>query len=96
MKLMPGQDSAWQSLANRQIDFYASELPSGNPCKLSENIAARDRARQYLMNIQGVDRIYNGILAAAEKTFPSRSAWPISRPPTRKCSAGPAEIRRRL
>jgi type VI protein secretion system component VasK len=36
---------------------------------LKEDAAARDRARQYLQGIKGVDRIYRGILADAEKTL---------------------------
>ena len=66
----PGESTAgWKSLADQQIEFYADELRYGNPCKLAENAAARDRARQYLARIQGTDRIYSGILAAAEKRF---------------------------
>jgi type VI secretion system protein ImpL len=61
--------SEWQALAETQIDFYADELPYGNPLHLTEDAAARDRARQYLGQIKGVERIYAGILVNAEKTL---------------------------
>jgi type VI secretion system protein ImpL len=63
---MQTSGSAWGRLADRQIDFYAAELAFGNPVRLSENLSARDHARQYLRNIQGIDRIYGGILARAD------------------------------
>jgi len=61
--------SEWQALAETQIDFYAGELPYGNPLDLREDPEARDRARQYLQQIKGVERIYAGILANAAKTL---------------------------
>lgn len=64
----PAADSEWQALADKQISFYANALGEGNPCRLKEDIAARDRARQYLNEIQGIDRIYRHILDEAEKT----------------------------
>ena len=59
----------WQALAETQIDFYANELPYGNPVHLAEDPPARDRARQYLQQILGIERIYTRILADAEKTL---------------------------
>lgn len=61
--------SELQALSERQIDFFASELPFGNPCRLSEDSAARDRARQFLFKNTGVEALYKGILASAEKTL---------------------------
>jgi type VI secretion system protein ImpL len=60
---------SWQALAGRQIDFYAGELRYGNPCRLAENVAARDHARRYLWNIKNVDRLYLAIIADAEKAL---------------------------
>ena len=57
------------TLVDHQIDFYASELPYGNPVHLEEDAAARDRARHYLQSVRGTDRIYAGILANVEKTL---------------------------
>jgi type VI secretion system protein ImpL len=55
-------------LANRQIQFYADELPHQKPplWRLTENADARDGARRYLQNIKGIDRIYRNILSNAE------------------------------
>ncbi len=66
-RIAPGVGSDWQLLADRQIDFYSGELPQGNPLRLPEDIEARERARQYLRQLKGIDRIYKGILANAEK-----------------------------
>jgi type VI secretion system protein ImpL len=60
-------DAEWQSLADRQIAFYVGALVSGNPCRLAEDSAVRDYARQYLQNIKGIDRIYQRILENAAK-----------------------------
>ena len=69
-QLAPDAGPTWHVLANRQIDFYASALSRGNPCQLKEDTTARDHARQYLLGIKGIDRIYRGILEAAEKNVP--------------------------
>ena len=57
------------ALIDHQIDFYAGELPFGNPIHVTENEAARDHARQYLLRIRGIDRIYQAILSKAEETL---------------------------
>jgi type VI secretion system protein ImpL len=62
----PEADAEWATLADRQIAFYASTLERSNPCRIQEDQAARDRARQYLNGIKSVDRIYRRIVADAE------------------------------
>lgn len=62
--------SEWRTLAAKQIDFYVSELPYGNPCHIVENASARDHARAYLKQIHGPDRLYASVLGTAERTFP--------------------------
>ena len=52
-RIAPGVASDWQLLADRQIDFYATELARGNPLRLTEDSEARERARQYLAATQG-------------------------------------------
>lgn len=89
---MPVQEAGWQALADRQIDFYAAQLPSGNPCKLVENRAACDRARGYLGKIQGVDRMYAGLLASARKAFPNPQRLSDLAPGYQRVISGPAEI----
>lgn len=65
VQLAAATDPMWQVLANRQIDFYASALSEGNPCHVTEDTGARDRARRYLLGIKGTERIYRGILTEA-------------------------------
>ena len=67
----PGSTSDWRLLADRQIEFYAGELASGNPAKVAVDGVAVERARGYLRSIQGADRIYAGLLSQAEKRFPN-------------------------
>ena len=68
-RIAPGASSDWQALADRQIDFYARELARGNPLRLAEDSEGRERARQYLRQIKGIDRLYASILANAEKSL---------------------------
>jgi len=62
-------DSKWQGLADRQIEFYAAELPYGDPLHLNVDVGARDHARQYLSQFTGAEKIYADILAAAATTL---------------------------
>ncbi len=68
-QMAPNTTSAWRIVADRQIEFYANELNSGNPFKLAEDTTAVDRGRQYLRGIQGIDPIYNGLLAQVAKSL---------------------------
>ena len=65
-QITPGAPADWQGLADRQIDFFAAELAQGNPLRWPEDGEGTNRARQYLRQSQGIDRIYAGILASAE------------------------------
>ena len=70
-----------QRLADRQIDFYAGELARSNPLRLVEDTEARERTRQYLRQINGIDKIYAGIRASVEKSVASSAAcvtWPLT------------------
>ncbi len=62
------EDSA---LAQRQFDFYASMLPVANPLPTAPASAAVNHARGYLAGFGGFERIYQGIVNAAEKTAPA-------------------------
>ena len=66
-RIAPGVGSDWQLLADRQIDFYATDLARGNPLRLTEDSEARERARQYLRQLKGIDRLYAEVLANTEK-----------------------------
>ena len=87
-----GFPAAGTPLIHRQIDFYASELPYGNPCRVAENAAARDRARQYLAKIKGVDRMYASILARAEKTLSGSQRLSELAPNYKSVLSGPGEM----
>jgi type VI secretion system protein ImpL len=91
-EVMPSRDPAWQALADRQIQFYTDELGVRNPCRLVPDVAAREHARQYLASIQGVDRLYSGILSAAEKFFSRPQKLAELAPNYAQVLSGPNEI----
>ena len=64
-------DSARTELARRQFDTYANELRLGNPYALSADGAMIDRARTFLRQFAGSERIYQFMLAEANKANPS-------------------------
>lgn len=61
---------ARMQLAQRQFDFYASELKIGNPFPSENDTQVVARARHYLAQFSGVERVYRLILAEAEKANP--------------------------
>ncbi len=65
------RDPAQQQLARQQIDFYAAELLRQNPYSISPDAAAVGRARGYLTNFGAEPRIYQDMLAAADKANPA-------------------------
>ncbi len=85
--------SEWQARAETQIDFYSTELPYGNPLSLTEDTEARNRARQYLRQIKGVERIYTGILANAERTLAQPQRLADLAPNYAQVLNGPGELR---
>ncbi len=64
------RDLAQQQLARQQIDFYAGELLRQNPYSIAPDAAAVGKARTYLSNFGAVPRIYQDMLAQADKTSP--------------------------
>jgi type VI secretion system protein ImpL len=60
-----------QQLARAQMDFYAGELKRANPYSIAADPAAVSHARAYLSKFGGLDRVYQGMLAAAAKTNPA-------------------------
>lgn len=58
-----------KDLAERQFEFYASELPHNPPG--SNDTAAVAKARNYLVGFGGFERIYQQMLTAANKVAPS-------------------------
>jgi type VI secretion system protein ImpL len=91
-RIAPGAGSEWQALADRQIEFYATELPRGNPLRLAEDNEGRERARQYLRQIKGIDRLYATILTNAEKGL-AKSSLSAMAPNYTQVLNGPNEVR---
>jgi type VI secretion system protein ImpL len=60
-------------LAKKQFDFYASDLHNGNPYSAIAEDAAVMRARVYLSQFSGLERVYQGLLSMADKQFPPMS-----------------------
>jgi type VI secretion system protein ImpL len=68
-ELQPQNGPDWRELSDRQIDFYANELSSGDPVASAEDKAGVARGRGYLQNFNGLNRIYSGILTEARKSL---------------------------
>ena len=88
----PAKGYEWRQLANRQIEFYASELPSGNPIKMNQDSGAVDHARQYLRSVQGADQLYAGLLSNAEKRFGTSQTLTALAPDYSKVLNGSPEV----
>src|SRR5579863_51847 len=58
-------------LARRQMDFYARDLPNGNPYPGIGDAAAIQHNRVYLSRFSGVQRVYQYLLAEAGRHGPS-------------------------
>jgi type VI secretion system protein ImpL len=56
-----------QQLARAQMDFYADELRRASPYSIPADSSAVSHAREYLSKFGGIDRVYQGMLAAAGK-----------------------------
>jgi type VI secretion system protein ImpL len=59
-----------KQLAQQQFDFYANELPRGNPYSIAPAMPVVTHARAYLNSFGGYDRIYLSMLDAAGKGNP--------------------------
>ena len=57
-------------LVQRQFDFYAGELKTGNPFSSDNDAQVVARARHYLAQFSGDERAYRLLLAEAEKANP--------------------------
>ncbi|HML16319.1 MAG TPA: ImcF-related family protein [Bryobacteraceae bacterium] len=58
-------------LVRRQFEFYSDELKFANPFSSENDSAAIDRARKYLAQFAGTERVYRFMLAEANKNAPS-------------------------
>jgi type VI secretion system protein ImpL len=64
-------DSVRSDLAGRQFDTYANELRHGNPYLLTADAGTVDRTRAFLRQFAGSERIYQFMIAEADKANPS-------------------------
>ena len=88
----PPRGYDWLLLADRQIDFYANALPTGNPVRVPSDPAVVDHARGYLLSIQGPDRLYAALLAGAEKRFTTPQKLSALADNYGKVLIGPGEV----
>ncbi len=59
------------ALVGKQFDFYAEELKESNPFSRENDSVTVDRTRQFLKQFSGEERLYNAILAEANRANPS-------------------------
>jgi type VI secretion system protein ImpL len=60
-------------LARRQFNFYAEELKAANPFSPENDSASLERARHYLSQFAGAERVYHFMVSEANKTNPGVS-----------------------
>jgi type VI secretion system protein ImpL len=58
------------ALAQKQFDFYAAELMEANPYSSQADTAAVDKARRYLAQFAGEERVYAFMISEAGKNNP--------------------------
>jgi type VI secretion system protein ImpL len=66
-----GIDVTRLALARRQFDFYADELQTANPFTTDNDSGSIERARTYLAKFAGEERVYQFMLAEANKANPA-------------------------
>ncbi len=64
-------DAPRLDLARKQFDFYSEELKTENPFSSENDSAAIERARRYLSQFAGTERVYQFMLSEANKANPS-------------------------
>ncbi len=64
-------DPAQEQLAQKQVDFYATELARQDPYDIDADKQVVGHARNYLSHFLAETRIYQDMLNAADKTGPS-------------------------
>ena len=65
-----GVDPERLELARKQFDFYSEELKIENPYASENDGLAIEKARRYLAQFAGAERVYRFMLAEATKTSP--------------------------
>jgi type VI secretion system protein ImpL len=60
-----------KDLASRQFEYYSGELAQSSPYNINPDTLAVTKARAYLSNFGGFERIYQSMLTAAGKVAPA-------------------------
>jgi type VI secretion system protein ImpL len=92
-QMVPAAAADWQKEADRQTDFYAAELARGYPWRVTEDSEGRERGRQYLGKVRGIDRLYQNILVTVEKKLGKASRLSDLADSYTKVLTGPNEVR---
>jgi type VI secretion system protein ImpL len=66
-----GSEAARQVLARKQFEFYADELKEANPFSTENDAVAIEKARHYLAQFTGADRVYGFMVADAARRGPA-------------------------
>jgi type VI secretion system protein ImpL len=64
-------DPQRNALIAKQFDFYAEELKESNPFSRENDAVTVDKTRAFLKQFSGEERLYNAILAEANRANPS-------------------------
>jgi type VI secretion system protein ImpL len=64
-------DAARAQLVRKQFDFYSEELKFENPLSSENDSMAIERARKYLAQFAGTERVYRFMLAEVNKNAPA-------------------------
>jgi type VI secretion system protein ImpL len=92
VELAQGLVPSQATLENRQIRFYASELPYGNPCRVTQDDLALHKARQYLAGARGIETIYRNLLAQANLNLSKPARLDDIAPSHERVLAGKGEM----
>jgi type VI secretion system protein ImpL len=63
-------DPQLAAIAERQFEYYSSELKSGDPLGTKEDNVAIQHARSYLANFGGIERFYRPLINQASEAAP--------------------------
>ena len=74
-----GVDPQRAAIAQRQFEYYSSELKSGDPLGTKEDDVAVAHARSYLAKFGGIERYYRPLIEQASRSAPD-AVFPVKFP----------------
>src|SRR5450755_1584830 len=90
---LPAASSELRTLEEKQIDFYANQLPDdANLCRIIDSPATTEHAREYLRHVRGPERTYPGLLSAVRHKFPRPQRLSDLAPNYSKVLSGPNQV----